>query len=118
MAVYKVKEARALLPVRYMEAGGALADHNTDDNLLAVNQRGAAMEVYQPVAEGAVFYTDAASFEAAQEEAGEDGIVYYVTNEQYVQSHVKLGTFKEVQVKKQATEKKQAAKQQSKNDDK
>lgn len=101
MAVYKVNEARALLPIRYLEAGGALADHETDENLLAVNSRGVPSETYQPVSQGAVFYTDAASKDAAQEEAGEGAAVYYVTNEAYVESHVRLGTFKEVKQQKQ-----------------
>lgn len=97
MAVYKVNEARALLPVRYFEAGGALASHDTDENLLAVNSRGVPSETYQPVSKGAVFYTDAASADAAKEEAGEGAAVYFVANEAYVESHVKLGTFKEVE---------------------
>ncbi len=102
MAVYKVNEARALLPVHYMEAGGALADHETDQNLLAVNSRNVPLESYQPVSRGTVFYTDAGSRDAAEKEAGEGGVVYYVTNEQYVKSHVNLGTFKEVKQEQRA----------------
>jgi len=110
MAVYKVKQARALLPVHYFEAGGALADHTADENLVAVNERGVQKEIYQPVSQGAVFYTDAASHEAAKEEAGEGGSVYYVTNEAYVESHVNLGTFEKVEQKKQQSASSQESK--------
>ncbi len=98
MAAYRVAMARAMVPYRYLEADGSLADHNTPENAVAVNERGAPKEAFQVVGEGDILYTDAASYDKLTDEQKDtsDHEVFYIVNESYLGNHERLGTFEKL----------------------
>jgi len=96
MAAYKVKNARAMFPYRYRQSNGAVATHETSEELLAVNERGGFLESYYMLEQGDVVYTDAASFDALTDEQ-KSGDTLYVPNSDFLGEHEKLGTIEKLE---------------------
>jgi hypothetical protein len=97
MAAYKVIMSRVIAPHRYTEATGSVADHETPENELAVNERGASKEAFRVMYEGDILYSDGASLDSvSDEDKARASELLYVANQKFLNEHARLGSLKKL----------------------
>ena len=93
MASYKVVQRVFLAPSRHL-AGGGWADADTNEDLLAVDERGRPELVYRQLAEGDLVYSEPGDFDKLDEEQQQKAA--YSPDEAVLQVQQKLGALEEV----------------------
>jgi hypothetical protein len=97
MAAYKVKMARVIAPHRYTEASGAVADADTPESELAVNERGAPKEAFRVMWANDILYSDAASRDSvSDEDKAKASELLYVPNQRFLEDHTRLGSLEKL----------------------
>lgn len=96
MAAYEVLQAYFLAPNYYKEMGGAIADHTTDEDDLAINERGRPEVAWNTVDRGAILYSDAETFDALTDD--QKAAATYVPSEDVLAFQAKLGAIKELEL--------------------
>lgn len=100
---YVVVMDRVVAPHRYTESTGAIADHETPEMELAVNERGAPLEAFRVLGRGDVLYENAEDFNAlSDEDKQRAGELLYVQNKRYLNEHEKLGSIAKLEAKRTA----------------
>lgn len=94
---YRVADDRLIAPHRYTEATGAIADHNTAEDELAVNERGAPLEAFRVLGKGDILYRDEADLNSISDvDKAAAGELLMVKNERYLNEQKKFGAIKEL----------------------
>lgn len=102
---YRVKDARVNAPHRYTEATGDIARFDTEDNELAVNERGAPQEAFFVLGQGDLIYTDKADYDALSDEAkSKASETIMVVNKRWLADHTRLGSIEELEAPKAEAE--------------
>lgn len=97
---YIVTDARVNAPYRYTEATGDIARFDTDDNELAVNERGAPLEAFFVLGRGDLVYTDKADYNSlSDEDKSGASETLMVVNKRWLSDHTRLGSIKELEKK-------------------
>jgi hypothetical protein len=97
---YRVTDARLNAPYRYTEATGDIARHDTADNELAVNERGAPLEAFFVLGQGDLVYTDEADYNSlSDEDKSSASEIIMVVNQRWLSDHKRLGSIKELESK-------------------
>lgn len=96
---YEVVMDRVVAPHRYTESTGAIADHSTPEEELAVNERGAPLEAFRVLGRGDILYQGEDDFNSLSDEQKQKaGELLFVRNQRYLNEHEKLGSLKKVEV--------------------
>jgi hypothetical protein len=100
---YIVTDARVNAPYRYTEATGDIARYDTDENELAVNERGAPLEAFFVLGQGDLIYKDEADYNSlSDEEKSGASEILQVVNKRWLSDHTRLGSIKELEAKASA----------------
>jgi hypothetical protein len=95
---YEVIMDRVVAPHRYTESTGAIADHSTPEEELAVNERGAPLEAFRVLSKGDILYTDDADLNSLSDEQKQKaGELLWVKNERYLNEHTKLNSLRKLE---------------------
>src|SRR5215213_9399361 len=90
---YRVKDERLIAPHRYTESTGAIADHSTSEDELAVNERGAPLEAFRIVGKGDILYQDEADYNSlSDEDKAGAGELLLTVNKRYLNEQESFGS--------------------------
>lgn len=96
MALYKLVQERVLVPYYYLASNGMEAKHDTDSNVLAVDERGNSKSAIATLerTQGRIIYQDQADFDSLSEE--EQANAFYTFDEAALNRYLDKGAIEEV----------------------